>query len=113
MVSATARLVAQMAGAAGSSCNRSYETLDPTEVRRESVRLPQGDIKHRRTSTIRCLELHMDDSTGAIQKLRTNYKLHRVLSSGQRLTEKSPVAQTLSFLNADVRTITLKVTFCP
>ena len=95
MISAIARLVAQVTDAVGSSCNRSYEILDPTGVRRESVHLPQDDIKHRRTSTVRCLELHMDDSTGAIQELYTNYKLHRELSSGQRLTENSPVLMRL------------------
>jgi len=64
---------------------RPYEILDPTEVCRESEHLPPDDIKHRRASTVRCLELHADDSTGGIQKLHTNYEPQRGLSAEQWL----------------------------
>jgi len=62
---------------------------------------------------MRCPEFHRDDPTNTVQKLHMDYKPHRELSSSYRLTEKFPVAQTLSSLNIDVRSITLKVIFCP
>jgi len=85
-------------GDSGGGFTWSYETSNS----RRELDFLQEDPELHPSKTVRCLECHIHLFVDGVQKLHTCDQRRWKLRSGDRLTEKFPVAKTLSFLKMDV-----------
>ena len=78
----------------------------------------QQDLEHRRSSTVQCLELHIDLFVNIVNKLDVDDQSRWESHGDYGLTENPPVAQILSFLRKPIPRIpsrrnNSKETICP